>query len=58
MEDQLWWTNGAVEEHLHGWGHYHEEYRRVDGVWLISYRALTRLRQVHTPGFFDFLKPL
>lgn len=58
MEDELWWTNGSVEEHLHGWGHYHEEYRKVDGVWLISYRKLTRLRQVHTPGFFDFLKPL
>ncbi|MEZ5153010.1 nuclear transport factor 2 family protein [Rhodococcus zopfii] len=54
MEDLLWWTNGDVEEHLHGWGHYHEEYRRVDGVWLIAYRNLTRLRVDHTPGFFSF----
>lgn len=58
MEDRLWWDNAGTEESLHGWGHYHERYTRVDGVWLISYRKLTRLRQVHTPGFFSFLKPL
>lgn len=56
MEDELWWDNDGVEESLHGWGHYHEEYRKVDGVWLISHRKLTRLREVHTPGFFSFLK--
>jgi len=54
MEDMLWWTNGPVEEHLHGYGHYHEEYRKVDGVWLIAYRNLTRLRVDHTPAFFDY----
>jgi hypothetical protein len=27
-----------------GFGHYEEEYRRVAGVWLISYLRLTRLR--------------
>ncbi|MGX6508804.1 nuclear transport factor 2 family protein [Rhodococcus sp. SJ-2] len=54
MEDVLWWTNGDVEEHLHGWGHYHEEYRRVDGRWLISYRNLTRLRVDHTPSFYSY----
>lgn len=32
MEDELWWTNGSAEEHLHGYGHYHEKYRKVDGV--------------------------
>ncbi|MEU6657637.1 nuclear transport factor 2 family protein [Streptomyces sp. NPDC046821] len=56
MEDKLWWTNGDHEEHLHGYGHYHEEYRKVDGSWLISYRRLSRLREDLTPGFFDFLK--
>lgn len=54
MEDLLWWTNGSVEEHLHGYGHYHERYRKVDGLWLIAYRNLTRLRVDHTPGFFDY----
>ncbi|HET8992846.1 MAG TPA: nuclear transport factor 2 family protein, partial [Rhodococcus sp. (in: high G+C Gram-positive bacteria)] len=54
MEDVLWWTDGDVEEHLHGWGYYHEEYRRVDGDWLISYRNLTRLRVDHTPNFYAY----
>lgn len=55
MEDRLWWTNGDREEHLHGWGHYHEEYRLVAGRWLISYRSLSRLRVDVTPGFYSFL---
>ncbi len=57
MEDRLWWTrpgaDGDTEEWLHGYGHYHEEYRCVDGRWLISYRALSRLRVDATPGFYD-----
>ena len=56
MEDKLWWTNGNHEEHLHGYGHYHEEYRKEDGRWLISYRRLSRLREDATPGFYDFLR--
>ncbi|MGO4202649.1 nuclear transport factor 2 family protein [Rhodococcus sp. TAF43] len=54
MEDELWWTNGDDEEHLHGYGHYHEEYRKVEDKWLISYRTLTRLHEIHTPNFFDY----
>ncbi len=53
MEDRLWWQNGDSEEWLHGWGHYHENYRRVDGRWLIAYRRLTRLRVDMSPGFVD-----
>lgn len=55
MEDKLWWTNTATgtTEHLHGYGHYHEEYRLENGRWLISYRNLTRLRVDSTPGFHD-----
>jgi hypothetical protein len=54
MEDKLWWTNtDGTEEHLHGYGHYHEEYRKVDGAWLISYRSLSRIRVDATPGFHD-----
>lgn len=54
MEDELWWMNDDVEEHLHGYGHYHERYRKVKGEWLISHRRLTRLRVSHTPNFFDY----
>lgn len=35
----------AYESHT-GWGHYAEEYRRVDGRWLISRTQLTRLKRV------------
>lgn len=44
MEDRLWWTSDGRERSLHGWGHYHERYRRVDGLWLIAYRRLERIR--------------
>ena len=44
MEDRLWWSVDGRERRLHGWGHYHERYRRVDGQWLISYRRLERIR--------------
>ncbi len=34
------------------------EYRKVEGKWLISYRKLTRLRETHTPNFFDYMGAL
>ena len=51
MEDLLWWQNGDVEEHLHGWGHYHETYEKIGGRWLIASRQLTRLKVESTPDF-------
>lgn len=56
MEDHLWWIDEATGEelHLHGYGHYHEEYRRVDGRWLISYRSLSRLRVDAPADFWRF----
>jgi hypothetical protein len=30
---------------LHGFGHYHEQYRRQDGAWRIHRLQLTRLRE-------------
>ena len=30
---------------LHGFGHYHEEYRKADGAWRIARLKLTRLRE-------------
>jgi hypothetical protein len=53
MEDRLSWQNGAVEEQLHGFGHYHEDYRFEDGVWRISRRRVARQRVTTTPNFYD-----
>jgi len=44
MEDLIWWPVGAHHKTLHGWGHYHETYEKVDGRWLIKTLRLTRLR--------------
>jgi uncharacterized protein (TIGR02246 family) len=41
MEDMLRWPNGRE---LHGYGHYHETYEKVDGTWRIKTLTLTRLR--------------
>jgi hypothetical protein len=54
MEDLLWWRNGEVEEHLHGWGHYHETYGKIGGTWLITSRVLTRLRVESSPDFQSY----
>lgn len=42
MEDKLRWPNGKTT--LHGYGHYHETYEKVDGRWRIKTLKLTRLR--------------
>jgi uncharacterized protein (TIGR02246 family) len=47
MEDMLWFTDGTE---LHGYGHYHETYRRADGGWRIASSWLTRLRMDFTAG--------
>ena len=31
---------------LQGWGHYHERYRKEDGVWRIAEIRLTRVRLI------------
>jgi uncharacterized protein (TIGR02246 family) len=41
MEDWLRWPDG---NDMHGAGHYHEEYEKVDGRWRITKMTLTRLR--------------
>jgi uncharacterized protein (TIGR02246 family) len=41
MEDMLRWPDGSE---LHGFGHYHETYEKVDGEWRIKTSTLTRLR--------------
>jgi uncharacterized protein (TIGR02246 family) len=41
MEDMLRWPSGAE---MHGYGHYHETYEKMDGQWRIKSTTLTRLR--------------
>jgi hypothetical protein len=41
LQDLLWWPDGSE---LYGYGHYHEEYEKVDGRWRIKKMTLTRLR--------------
>lgn len=44
MEDRLRWPPGSPLAGLHGFGHYHETYRHIDGRWYITSTRLTRLR--------------
>ena len=44
MEDMLRWPDGAPFGEMHGYGHYHETYRKVDGEWRIATLELRRLR--------------
>lgn len=45
MEDNLRWPDGTE---LHGYGHYHETYRKLGDRWLIESQKLTRLRMDST----------
>jgi hypothetical protein len=40
MEDLVQWPDRAI----HGFGHYHDVYKREDGAWRIAASRLTRLR--------------
>ncbi|HXY94187.1 MAG TPA: nuclear transport factor 2 family protein [Acidimicrobiia bacterium] len=44
MEDMLRWPEDAPIDWMHGYGHYHETYEKVDGEWRIKSCRLTRLR--------------
>jgi hypothetical protein len=44
MEDLIWWPEGSRRRTLHGWGHYHETYEKLDGKWVIKTLKLTRLK--------------
>jgi hypothetical protein len=48
MEDLIWWPEGSRRKTLHGFGHYHETYEKIDGRWLIKTLRLTRLRMDQT----------
>ncbi len=44
MEDMLRWPEGSPIASMHGYGHYHETYEKIDGRWRIASCKLTRLR--------------
>ena len=44
MEDTLRWPDGGPLRSMHGYGHYHETYERIDGQLYIKTLSLTRLR--------------
>ncbi len=44
MEDVLRFPPEVGLGELHGWGHYHETYEKVDGRWLFRTIRLSRLR--------------
>lgn len=46
MEDHLWAPEGhpLTFKAMHGYGHYHETYEKIDGAWYIKTLKLTRLR--------------
>ena len=44
MEDMLWFPEGGPIRSMHGYGHYHETYEKVDNDWRIATFELTRLR--------------
>ena len=44
MEDRLGWPDGGPLRAMHGYGHYHDAYEKVQGQWRIRSTTLTRLR--------------
>jgi len=50
MEDMLFWKQGDEDHWLHGFGHYHERYRKGRVGWQFVYRGLTRLHVLTSPG--------
>lgn len=47
MEDNFYFPDGG---HMEGYGHYRDQYRKVDGQWRIAATTVTRLRKSMTPG--------
>lgn len=43
FEDVLEFPEGTSPRYIRGYGHYHEEYRQVDGHWCISKSTIYRL---------------
>ena len=54
MEDRLYWTEDGQEHWLHGFGHYHERYRKGPEGWQFVRRKLTRIRVERSSGATRF----
>ncbi len=52
MEDLLIWEEDGIQRWVHGYGHYHQEYRKTDRGWQIFDHNLTR--QYIQEGYGDF----
>lgn len=50
LDDRLWWPEGSPLRHMHGFGHYHETYEKIDGGWRIKTLRLTRLHRIFESG--------
>ncbi len=50
MEDMLFWKQSSEDHWLHGYGHYHERYRKGSDGWQFVYRRLTRILVRTSPG--------
>ncbi|NUS91512.1 MAG: nuclear transport factor 2 family protein [Nocardia sp.] len=47
LEDRLTWPDGT---YVHGFGHYHETYSKIEGEWRIRTQRLTRLHTEYRPA--------
>ena len=50
FEDMLDFPEGVSPRHIHGYGHYHEKLRCIEGKWHISEFAIYRLRVSTSDG--------
>jgi uncharacterized protein (TIGR02246 family) len=46
LQDTIWWPDSSV---MHGYGHYHETYEKIQGDWKIKSSRLTRLKVEFVP---------
>ena len=44
LEDRCWWAGGVPYNTLHGFGHWRDTYRRIDGRWMKQSCRVTRIR--------------
>jgi hypothetical protein len=44
MEDRIWFKPGSPSRLMHGRGHYHESYIRIDRTWRINAMRISRIK--------------